>query len=83
MSSIKEHRAYYIFFTLIQILGLVILLTAPNQKIQLTAILLMAFSYFVFAIAHHMMNHDLTAKIVVEYALFASIGLAVVMLLLR
>ena len=77
-SRIKKHLGYYIAFTVVQLLGLVlVLLSAGNKQTQQIAILATTAFYFVFAVAHHYLNHDLTAKIVIEYALMGCLGLSV------
>lgn len=80
--KIKKHLGYYIVFTLVQVLGLILIISvAGNRQIQLTAILAMTCFYFIFAIAHHLLDHDLNAKIVVEYALMGCLGLTVSLIL--
>jgi len=79
---IKKHIGYYIVFTLVQVLGLVLIISvAGNRHIQLAAILVMTLFYFIFAITHHLLDHDLNAKIVVEYALMGCLGLTVSLIL--
>lgn len=77
ISSIRKHLGYYITFTAVQLLGLLlVILAAGNRQVQQIAILGTAIFYFVFAIIHHMLDHDLTPKIVIEYALIGCLGLA-------
>ena len=79
---IRKHLGYYFVFTLVQILGLILIISvAGNRQIQLTAILAMTLFYFVFAVTHHLLDHDLSAKIVVEYALMGCLGLTVSLIL--
>lgn len=76
--KIKNHLGYYITFTIIQILGFVlILMTAGNRQLQLTSIFATTIFYVIFALIHHYLDHDLSAKIVVEYALMGCLGLTV------
>ncbi len=73
----KKHIGYYISFGFVQLLGLIlVLLSAGNRQLQLFAILATTIFYFIFAVVHHILNHDLNTKIVVEYALMGCIGLA-------
>jgi uncharacterized membrane protein len=76
--NIKKHLGYYIAFALVQLLGLtIVLLSAGNKQLQQMAILGTTIFYFIFAITHHYLDHELNSKIVIEYALIGSIGLAV------
>lgn len=80
--NIKDHLGYYIVFTVTQIIGFALVLSlAGNKQLQFPAILMMTIIYFTFGIVHHMINHDLTQKIVVEYALMGSFGLAIAIFL--
>lgn len=77
-AKLKKHIGYYIAFTLVQTLGLiVVLLASGNRSTQMLAILGTSIFYFVFAIVHHVLDHDLTSKIVIEYALVGALGLSV------
>ncbi len=78
IKNLKKHIRYYIAFTFVQGLGLIlVLLSRGNRQIQLVAILGTTIFYFIFAVMHHYLNHDLSAKIVVEYALMGCLGLAI------
>lgn len=78
LNNFKKHIRYYIAFSFVQILGLIlIVLSAGNRQLQFGAILATTVFYFLFAIAHHMIDHDLNKKIVIEYALMGSLGLTV------
>ncbi|HSW47927.1 MAG TPA: hypothetical protein VLG67_02495 [Candidatus Saccharimonadales bacterium] len=75
--NIKQHLGYYIAFSAVQLLGLIlVILSAGNRQIQQIAILGTTIFYFIFAMVHHHLNHDLSAKIVVEYALMSCVGLS-------
>lgn len=76
--NIRQHIGYYIAFSLVQVLGLIlIVLASGNRQIQMFAILATTIFYFVFAIVHHILDHDLTSKIMIEYALVGCLGLSV------
>ncbi len=80
-THLKSHYRYYIAFTLVQLLGLaLVLLASGNRQTQLLAVFGTTLFYFSFAIIHHVLDHDLTAKIVIEYALIGCLGLAFYML---
>lgn len=83
-SNLKSHIGYYIAFILVQVLGLgLVLLASGNKQIQLLAVFGIVCFYFLFAIVHHLLDHDLTSKIVIEYALIGCLGLAISMISLN
>ncbi len=43
----------------------------------------MSTAYLVFGIVHHLLNHDLVAKIVIEYVLIAMLGIAAALFIFR
>lgn len=78
MQQSHKHILYYIAFTLVQVLCLtLVIMGSGSRELQMIAIIASAVFYFVFAMAHHILEHDLTGKIVVEYALIGCLGLAV------
>jgi hypothetical protein len=75
---IRQHIGYYTAFALVQLLGLVLILRASGDRdLQMMLILGATLFYFLFAIVHHMLDHDLSAKVVIEYALMGCLGLAI------
>lgn len=79
-----QHGFYY--FSLLAILALgftLVYLNSSNKELQIAAVILTTFFYILWGILHHLLNHDLTSKIVVEYILIGSLGLAVIILLLK
>jgi hypothetical protein len=78
IKNFNKHIRYYVAFIFVQLLGLIlIVLSAGNRQLQFGAILATTIFYFVFAITHHMLDHDLNSKIVLEYALMGCLGLTV------
>lgn len=81
--KIKKHIAYYISLILILSFGLFLIgLASPDIKAQAFIILLTVFFYILWGIFHHLINHELTAKIVVEYVLIGLLGIAVLFFVL-
>lgn len=81
--KIKMHIGYYI--SLIVILGfgfLFALLSSPNRGLQMIIVILTTLFYISWGIVHHLINHDLHAKIVVEYILVGILGLTLVFFIL-
>ncbi len=84
IQNFKKHIRYYILFGFVQILGLIVVVLAKGSKqLQYEAILATTVFYFIFAVAHHYRDHDLNAKIVVEYALMGCLGLVVSLILFK
>lgn len=80
----KNHAAYYIVLLLILGIGfLMAVLASPNKQLQTVAIVMTTFFYIAWGILHHLINHDLNLKIVIEYILIGSFGLAAVFFLLK
>ncbi len=76
--KLKKHFGYYLSLSAILLLGLVlIVLTGPNPKSQSLVILLTVFFYVLWGILHHLINHELTHRIVVEYVLIGALGLSI------
>lgn len=74
-----KHSAYYFSLIAILALGLVLIfLTSPNIKQQGLIIALTVFFYVLWGILHHLINHELTLRIMVEYLLIGVLGLAVI-----
>lgn len=79
----KNHIVYYAAFAGVMALGLVlIVLSRGDRQTQMFALLALTLFYVVFALLHHMHDHDLTPKIVIEYSLFGSLGLSLAMVAL-
>lgn len=75
--SLKKHLWYYATTVLIEGLGLVLVLLARGEKqLQLSFVVLMGFFYVIWGVAHHIIHHNLYAKVVLEYVLIASLGIA-------
>jgi len=80
----KNHIGYYIFLLLILGFGFFMALFAsPNKQLQMIVVVITTFFYIVWGILHHLLNHDLSVKIVVEYILIGSLGLSAVFFLLK
>ena len=80
----KAHGMYYFALFAILSLGMAFTLhVAYSKQVQMVAIVVTAVFYVLFGIVHHKANHDLTAKIVIEYMLIASLGMIVVSFFLK
>lgn len=84
IKRISEHGLYYI--SLVIILSLAFLLAHSNsydRSFQIGVVVATTFFYVLWGIMHHLLNHDLHTKIVVEYILIGAFGLAVIFFLLN
>ena len=81
--NFKKHLGYYLSLITILVLGLVlVLLASPNIDLQVIITLLTVFFYILWGLFHHLTNHELTAKIVIEYVLVGVLGVSILFFLL-
>jgi hypothetical protein len=74
----KRHLGYYISLVLILSLGLIsILLANPNIKMQAGIVFLTVFFYILWGMVHHLINHELTLRIMIEYVLIGALGMSI------
>ena len=83
LEKIKLHFGYYVSLIVMLAVGfLVIYLSAPNRTLQIAAAILTTISYVFWGIIHHLINHDLHTKIVVEYVLIGILGLTMIVFII-
>ncbi len=78
-TKITDHIPYSL--SLFAIVGLGVLLALQfsySKQLQMLVIVITAFLYVGVSILHHKENHDLTAKIVIEYTLIGALGMTIV-----
>lgn len=81
--KLKKHLGYYISLIAILSFGLVLVfLTDNDPKMQSLVILLTVFFYVLWGIVHHLINHELTLRIVIEYVLIGALGLSILFFVL-
>ena len=83
-NRINEHLLYY--GSLIMILGLgfyFVYSSGPDRQLQLMGIFVTSSIYAIWGIMHHAINHDLVAKIMVEYILMSALGISIALLILK
>ena len=79
-----KHFVYNLSLILILLSGFVLAYMNSSNKIFQTEVVIAAtFLYVLWGILHHFLNHDLNVKIVIEYILVGSIGLAIIIFLLK
>ena len=73
----RRHLTYYIFLASLLFSGLFLIISQnPDRELQMMVVVGLSFAYVLAGILHHLINHDLVAKIVIEYVLIASLGIA-------
>jgi hypothetical protein len=84
MKKQNKHLGYYISLLLLLLLGfLLIYFASPQRQLQLSIFVIVTLFYIILGITHHKINHDLSAKIVVEYILIGAFGIAVMFFLFK
>lgn len=82
--SLRKHIAYYFFLLLILLLGLILsFYFSFDRQLQMLAIIMTAISYVVWGVSHHFVHHDLTPKIMIEYVLIGSLGMSIVLFIIK
>lgn len=71
-----EHHAYYLFELLILMIGFAAMVVfSSNLIFQFVILIFILVTYMAMGFIHHHFNHDLRAKIVLEYVLISSLVL--------
>ncbi len=84
MKTDREHILYYI--SLLGIFGLGLFLFvyfSPQRDLQMIIFAGMSVVYVLTGIIHHIINHDLVLKIVIEYVLIAALGMTAAYFILK
>jgi len=82
MQNFKSHLWYYTIAIAIFVAGLVLVMSVSySSKLQSLFVVMVAVLYFMWSLIHHYVHHELHTKVVVEYALMASLGVILSMLL--
>jgi len=76
--------AYYFFLVIILSAGLsLIYFLSPNKILQMSAAIVLCLIYGLYGILHHYLQHNLVRKIMVEYILIATLGIAISLFIFR
>lgn len=71
------HLGYYFFLTTVLLIGfLLIWRLSPDKNLQFLVFIILSIVYATVGILHHLIDHDLVGKIVIEYILIALLGIA-------
>lgn len=82
LRRISEHSIYYISLIAILSLSFLLAYTSSDRDFQIGVIVATTFFYVLWGIMHHLINHDLHVKIVIEYILIGAFGLTIIFFLL-
>lgn len=78
-NKLKKHYGYYFSLTVILFSGLFLVnAVSPNVLLQLAMVMITGIFYMILGVTHHFANHELTAKIMVEYILIGALGISIV-----
>lgn len=80
----KKHIFYYVALIFMCLLTLLLVkLVNFSQQEQFLVIVILGFFYALWGILHHALHHSLRIRIVIEYIIIASLGIAVVFFVLK
>lgn len=80
----EKHVLYYLFLTIILIFGVFLAVQfAYNKQLQMIMVMTVSLFYVGWGILHHFVHHDLSAKIVIEYVLIGSLGMTIVLFIIK
>lgn len=79
----RRHLGYYLSLLAILGVGFATLFFSTDRSFQMLSLTVTISFYVLWGIIHHLIHHDLTAKIVVEYSLMGALGEALVFLILK
>jgi hypothetical protein len=82
LKKISEHAIYYISLVAILSLSFLLAYSSSDRSFQIGVIVATTFLYVLWGILHHLTNHDLSMKIVIEYILIGAFGLTIIFFLL-
>ncbi|HWY79115.1 MAG TPA: hypothetical protein VNW29_02035 [Candidatus Sulfotelmatobacter sp.] len=75
MKNLRKHFWHYLIYLVIFCGGLsLVLFSKGNTNLEATMIIMTAFIYFVWAMVHHYVHHQLHPRIVIEYILIIVLG---------
>lgn len=84
MKKLKKHFLYYVSLLIILLFGFSLsFLVYPNLWLGFLIISITVVFYIILGIIHHFANHELSAKIMVEYVLIGALGLGIIFLVLK
>lgn len=84
MTRPDKHYLYYLFLLIMEaLIGALIISSQGDRYMQLVYGLFAAIIYVVWGIIHHLINHTLHKKVVIEYLLMGAVGVSILYFFLR
>lgn len=81
--NLKKHAIYYFSLLTILFLGVFFAFQVSyDRQIQIIIVIITALLYVLLGILHHVVNHDLNKKIVIEYILMGGLGISIILFIL-
>lgn len=80
---VKTHVGHYLPLLAIFVAVILFITQVQNKQTQAAIAVAAAFFYVVWGIFHHMISHDLTVKIVIEYILIGSLGMSILLFIVQ
>ena len=82
MKNIKKHFLHYLVYLVVFCAGLTLVFVARgNAHLQAMYLMMMAFVYFLWAMVHHYIHHELHPRVVIEYILIVVLGAVIILFL--
>lgn len=67
--------AHYLFLLLMMAMGIVgVILFSSDRGIQLVVVWMMAVSYIIWGVVHHLVHQDFHPRVLLEYLLITAMG---------
>lgn len=80
--KLLPHRSYFLFELIILLVGFIVMgFFSFSVTVQFMILIFILVFYMSFGLIHHYINHDLHARIVLEYVLISAIVLGAFMFL--
>ena len=84
LDNMKKHLGYYLSFLVILVGSIYLIFQNQGDKnLILIFVSLFAGSYIIWGLLHHIVHHSLTLRVVIEYIVVASLGVAVIFFILN
>ena len=82
-NKIHNHLGYYISLIAILFLGFFAIQKTNQLETQILIFSIITFIYVLFGVVHHLLNHKLNVKIMIEYVLVGCLGIAIIFFILK
>lgn len=82
-TRIQKHIGYYASLAAILFLGVFAIINISYDKtLQTLIVITVAVFYIMLGVIHHLLHHNLTLKIMVEYILMGAVGAVLILFVL-